>query len=177
MNKGVNISSGEIICFLNSDDIYSNDFVISEVVSKFIKQNLDLVYGNIVYLDKRDKLIRTFRSPRKFNYVLEGHQIPHPALFISSRILKKLKIPFDPKYKISSDFKQQIYLAYNYDLVSYKINKTIVNMSLGGESNKSFLNRILGWVEVFLFLPRSNRRERIFFLLKKILINALGLIN
>ena len=177
MNKGVNISSGEIICFLNSDDIYSNDFVISEVVSKFIKQNLDLVYGNIVYLDKRDKLIRTFRSPRKFNYVLEGHQIPHSALFISSRILKKLKIPFDPKYKISSDFKQQIYLAYNYDLVSYKINKTIVNMSLGGESNKSFLNRILGWVEVFYSYREVTGGNGFFFLLKKILINALGLIN
>ena len=109
MNKGVNISSGEIICFLNSDDIYSNDFVISEVVSKFIKQNLDLVYGNIVYLDKRDKLIRTFRSPRKFNYVLEGHQhLIQLCLLVQE--FKKLKIPFDPKYKISSDFKQQTFV-------------------------------------------------------------------
>ncbi len=177
MNKGVKISNGEIICFLNSDDIYSNEFVISEVVNYFIKQNLDLVYGNIKYFDQSKKRIRTFQSPRKFNYVLRGHQIPHPALFVSSRILKKLKIPFDPTYKISSDFKQQIYLAFNYNLTSSKINKTIVNMRLGGESNKSFLNRLTGWKEVLESYQEITGRNGLFFLLKKILINSLGLIK
>lgn len=41
MNKGVKISNGEIICFLNSDDIYSYDYVITEVVEFFVTRNVD----------------------------------------------------------------------------------------------------------------------------------------
>lgn len=176
MNKGVKISNGEIICFLNSDDIYSYDDVITEVVEFFVTRNVDLVYGNINYFDQQNKYIRAFKSPNKFNDVLRGHQIPHPALFIRSEILKELKLPFDAKYKIAADYKQQIFLAFNFNLSSLKIKRTLVNMRTGGISNKSFFNRLLGWIEVIESYREITGRNGLVFLFKKIIKNSLGLI-
>lgn len=177
MNKGVKVANGDFICFLNSDDVYTNEFVIAEVAQSFSKKNVDLVFGNIKYVDKRNNFIRSFNSPNKFNDVLKGHQIPHPAFFLKTNIAKKLEGPFDVSYKISSDFKQQIFLAYNYDLKFFKLNKTLVNMRTGGASNKSFFNRFIGWREVLDSYKELTGQNGIFLLLKKIIINFSGLMK
>ena len=174
MNKGVKISKGDIICFLNSDDSYTDNFSISHVVESFNKKNVDLVYGNIKYYGPNNKLIRNFNAPAQFLDVLKGHQIPHPALFIKTTILKKIECPFDPRYKISADFKQQIYLAFNFNLKSLWINKTLVKMNIGGVSNKYLLNRIIGWREVLKSYKEITGKSGVIFLIKKITINSIG---
>ena len=46
MNKGINLSTGNIIGILNSDDIYFDNKVISKVVDCFKgDKNLDILYG------------------------------------------------------------------------------------------------------------------------------------
>lgn len=177
MNKGVQIANGDFICFLNSDDVYTYEFVIEDVAQSFSKKDVDVVFGNIKYFDKRNNYVRSFNAPNKFNDVLKGYQIPHPAFFIKTSIAKKLEGPFDPSYKISSDFKQQIFLAYNYDLKFFKLNKTLVNMRTGGASNKSFINRLVGWREVLDSYKELTGQNGIVILLRKLIINFSGLIK
>ena len=52
MNKGIELSTGDIIGFLNSDDIYFNDCVVENIVKEFRKSNPDSVYGDLVYTDE-----------------------------------------------------------------------------------------------------------------------------
>ena len=169
MNKGVQVANGDFICFLNSDDVYTNEHVIAAVAESFSKKNVDLVFGNIEYFDQKNNFIRTFSSPNNFNDVLKGQQIPHPAFFINTKVLSEIEGPFDTSYKISSDFKQQIFLAYNYHLKFFKLNKTLVNMRIGGVSNKSFINRLIGWREVLESYKEITGQNGIIFLLKKII--------
>jgi glycosyltransferase involved in cell wall biosynthesis len=49
MNKGIDLASGDIIGFLNSDDFYANGQVISEIVKTFQKET-DAVYADLVYV-------------------------------------------------------------------------------------------------------------------------------
>ena len=52
MNKGIKIASGDIIGFLNSDDLYINNEVISKVVSEFKKDPLlDACYADLIYVN------------------------------------------------------------------------------------------------------------------------------
>lgn len=175
MNKGVKAASGNFICFLNSDDVYTNEHVIAAVAQSFSTKNVDLVFGNIKYFNQRNNFVRSFSSPNNFNDVLIGHQIPHPAFFIKTNVVRELEGPFDTSYKISSDFKQQIFLAYNYDLKFVKLNKTLVNMRTGGASNKSIINRLVGWRELLESYKEITGQNGIIFLLKKIIRNFSGL--
>ena len=55
MNKGIDMSSGEIIGILNSDDVYADNKVLEDVVSVFQNTNADIVYANLDYVE-RDNL-------------------------------------------------------------------------------------------------------------------------
>ena len=47
-NKGLKLATGDVIGFLNSDDLYNDNNVISLVMNHFKKnKNLDMIYGDI----------------------------------------------------------------------------------------------------------------------------------
>ena len=46
LNKGIENSTGEIISFLHSDDIFSDNNVLSMIASVFKENDVDLVYGD-----------------------------------------------------------------------------------------------------------------------------------
>ena len=56
MNKGLKIASGDIIGFLNSDDLYANEKVISEVVGIFKKKKVDAVFGDLVLVSPQESV-------------------------------------------------------------------------------------------------------------------------
>ena len=63
MNKGIKLAKGDVIGFLNSDDFYLNDKVISKVASEFERDIfLDASYANLIYVDQTNtsKIIRYF---------------------------------------------------------------------------------------------------------------------
>lgn len=63
VNKGVARSRGEIIAWINSDDFYSDETSVREVVAAFEGDDrLDVVYGGALMLDEQGDLIRPYRS-------------------------------------------------------------------------------------------------------------------
>ena len=168
MNKGLKFATGDYICFLNSDDFYSNKFVIEEVNEILDKNNLDILYGNIDYINSKMECVRTFRSPSKFTDVLKGFQIPHPAIFIKTEILRNLDFAFNPNNQIASDFEQQIYLATFYKLNTKRLNKSLVKMRIGGKSSQPKF-RIIGWRETARSYKKITDKNGFFFLIKKLL--------
>ena len=59
LNKGFKISSGEIFCYLNSDDIYFPD-TVEKVVSKFESFEVSFCFGDFVYIDGKNSLLSKF---------------------------------------------------------------------------------------------------------------------
>jgi glycosyltransferase involved in cell wall biosynthesis len=47
MNKGIRMSSGDIIGFLNSDDYFTTDLVLQKIVNEFEDASLDAIYGDV----------------------------------------------------------------------------------------------------------------------------------
>lgn len=64
MNKGLKLATGDIVGILNSDDFYVNNSIISRIVSYFEKTRVDLVFGDIVYVNSQnlDKITRYYSS-------------------------------------------------------------------------------------------------------------------
>ena len=47
MNKGIDVSSGDVIAILNSDDVFANKGIISNVVMKI--KGFDILYGDVAF--------------------------------------------------------------------------------------------------------------------------------
>ena len=65
MNKGISIATGHIIGFLNSDDTYSSNNILSTINSVFNQHtNLDVCYGDICYVSRTNpnKKVRYWHS-------------------------------------------------------------------------------------------------------------------
>ena len=63
MNKGINVSTGDIVGFLNSDDKFYNKYSIELIVNSFINEkHIDCVYGNLIYVNQQNKITRNWVS-------------------------------------------------------------------------------------------------------------------
>ena len=57
LNKGFTISSGKLLGWLNSDDLFFNNKSLQAVHKVFIKYDRDIVVGNALMIDENDRAI------------------------------------------------------------------------------------------------------------------------
>ncbi len=104
MNKGIKISTGDYISFLNSDDYYLNNTL--ESLIKEIKSNpaYGIYHGNVLYSkEKRKTLYRPYPiSKNYFTYI--GMPVFHPTMFVHNSVFKQIGM-LDINFKIVSDYK------------------------------------------------------------------------
>ena len=49
MNKGIDLATGDVIGFLNSDDFYFSSNVLTQIGKLFSEENIDSCYGDLCY--------------------------------------------------------------------------------------------------------------------------------
>ena len=154
-NKGINLSKNNedtIINFLDSDNEYANENVLSEVSEIFKKFNVDVVFSDLIYTNNKGKIIRHWSSKpdKKYsskydniylynNFRLKdyffGWSMPLPTIFIKSDFLRKVEL-FDTNYSIASDYDWSLRMSFDKDIKVAYISKVFVKMKLGGISNR-----------------------------------------
>jgi glycosyltransferase involved in cell wall biosynthesis len=92
INKGFKLAQGEIVAWLNSDDVYLPGAL--HRVADFFSQHpdLDLVYGDYYVIDSSSKvLLRKKEIPFDYNILLYGlDYISQPATFFRRSVFKKV---------------------------------------------------------------------------------------
>lgn len=147
MNKGFSYSNGDVVCFLNSDDFYIDDNVLSDVYTAFLNENLDFVYGDLLMVNSKGEAKRRWITGDDCSYFLNGKQIPHPVLFVKKDLLLKIDPVFDSSYKIAADLKQQLIFVNKFHSTGFYIKRPLTVMRLGGTSTRGFLSYFQGWIE------------------------------
>lgn len=138
-NKGIGIASGDIISILNSDDFYKNSDILEDVVEIFMKQKVDIVYGNLDYVRRNNinKIVRYWKSNTfKTNSFNIGWSPPHPTFFVRKTIYSRYG-NFNLNNGNSSDFELMFRFLEKNKISSYYLNKTLITMRTGGQSNKN----------------------------------------
>jgi glycosyltransferase involved in cell wall biosynthesis len=151
MNKGISLAKGDIIGFLNSDDLYVNNKIIDRVAKVFSEDPLiESCYADLIYVDQKNtsKIIRYWQSNKfKSGAFLKGWSPPHPTFFVRSSIYKRYG-SFNLNYKFASDVELMMRLIeVNKIRVKY-IPEIWVKMRTGGVSNKSLKNILIQNKEV-----------------------------
>ncbi len=84
INKGLERATGDIVCWLNSDDFYYDSKVISTVVDEFEKNpEIEVLLGDGYYCDKEANITEYIDSNRNVpNWVLtRWYYVLQPAIF------------------------------------------------------------------------------------------------
>jgi glycosyltransferase involved in cell wall biosynthesis len=144
LNKGLAESSGDIIGFLHSDDIYADDDVIECVAQEFSAHPLDAVYGDLAYIrnDDLDRIVRVYYSGRfRPSRIAWGWMPAHPALFLARKVFDTFG-RFKTDYTIAGDFE---FVARIFSTPGFKyryLPKVLVKMRMGGVSTKGWKSTV-----------------------------------
>lgn len=138
MNKGICLSKGQFVNFLNSGDTFFSSNTL-ELVKDYIKPTTDIISGdfNLVHINKKPKLIKT----KKINWkdFRRDFYACHQAIFIKSSIINF----YDLNYKIKADYKWVLdALSKSKEDNVVKIHKPIVNYNGDGFSSKNTLRNL-----------------------------------
>lgn len=164
-NKGIKLSTGKIIGFLNSDDWY-NPRTIELIIPHF--NNYDIVYGDVQFWYNGVKKSRTHSNHL---YLSEGMTLAHPAVFVKKEIYLHYGL-FDTSLEIAMDYE---YMMRVYKKATfYNVNNILANMHLGGISDKRWLKALMEEKKIKKIYLNSHManyyfvKQFIMFILKKI---------
>lgn len=159
MNKGINIATGDIIGFLNSDDIYADKDVLLKVANVFANSPLiEACYSDLTYVDRltMSKKVRYVKS-RKFQtgLFLKGWCPPHPTFFVRKSNFERYG-NFNLDYKIASDVDLMIRFLEVQKINSLYVPETWIKMRMGGTTNKNLKNIFIQNQEIIHSLKEHN---------------------
>ncbi len=149
MNKGIKIASGEWIIFLNSGDIFFDNFVLKKV-NKLLMSNVDLLFGDtlinneFLYLAKAQKVSKN----------ISNMPFCHQSVLCKSSLLKK-KL-FNLEYHICSDFDFILNCVLSNKRFKYYPN-LISTVEAGGLSDT---RRFKAHFEYFKILTRNSNFKK-----------------
>ena len=175
INKGILNSKGEIISVLHSDDLFFDEHVLSNIVEAFIRNKVEIVYGNLIYV-KRNNLNKTIRfwKPGRFydQAFLKGWSPPHPSFFVKKKLFNKFGT-YNLEIGNSADIELMYRFMQVFHIKNIYIDKVFVKMRYGGVSNNSLKNILLQNYSILKFLKiNKNFFKSIKFFLFKLINRA-----
>lgn len=158
MNKGLALATGDYVGFLNADDQFSSPDVIADVVEGLSRTKADLLYGNLVYVDKDrpSRVVRLWRSGEFYrSRLFFGWMPPHPTFYVRRTLQHSLGY-FNEELRISADYDFMLRCLVHPGVCWLYLDKRMVDMRTGGASNRS-LRAIMIKSREDLQVLRTNR--------------------
>lgn len=145
INKGIMNATGDIVGLLHADDFFYNEEVISRVACAFEEDNIDALYGDVVFVSPGNpgKVLRYYSSKKfetgKFRF---GFMPAHPSFYVRRICFEKYGY-YKEDYIIGADFDLLLRFMYHNKIKTRYIEMPFVKMRAGGISNKSLGSRIV----------------------------------
>ncbi|MCY4652891.1 MAG: glycosyltransferase family 2 protein [Dehalococcoidia bacterium] len=148
MNKGIRHATGDVVGILNADDRYADEYVLRDVAEMFADEDVEACYGNLVYVNHNDEIVRYWKTGRTgLRKWYWGWMPPHPTFFVRRRIYDEYG-DFNLGFPIAADYELMLRLFVRQRISVKYLDRILVRMALGGESNGSISNIIKANSEV-----------------------------
>jgi len=163
INKGIEISTGDIIGILNSDDTFSSNDVVSLIVKCFEENEIDVLFGDIAFVGGDYSIKRKYSSKYwKPSLLKYGYMPAHPTFYCRKELFNRYG-NYSLNYKIAADFELIArFFTKNRDIKYLYIPYIMVYMKLGGISTSGFKSKITILSEIMMAC-RSNEIKTSFF--------------
>ena len=135
MNKGISLSKGNYILFLNSGDTIINSSNFYHLLSECSEN--DIVYSNIYkfLLDVDSSVECKFPENLSLDYMI-CYGLPHQATLIKKSLFNKVGI-YNENYKIISDWVFFMEALFFHNAAYKYVDVTAINFDTSGISNQT----------------------------------------
>ena len=144
LNKGILASTGDIVGFLHSDDLFAYRDAVKDIVEQLKNSNCDAIYADLQYVSKGniDNVVRLWKSGvYKKNKLKYGWMPPHPTFYMKRDLYKSFGL-FDLSFKIAADYDSLLRYLSSQNVTTTYLPKVVIKMRVGGVSNRSLKNII-----------------------------------
>lgn len=154
LNKGISLTTGDVIGFVHSDDILYAPDSIAHIAEAFAQKDIDVVYGDLQYV-RKGKVTRRWRSNDfHFSSLKYGWMPPHPTMYVRKEVYEQVG-EYDEWFHISADY-DMILRIFKAGFKSKYLPEVIVSMEVGGASNKNTRARLSKTQEDFIVLRKNH---------------------
>jgi len=117
VNKGFAMAQGEIIGWLNSDDVYFDRGTFIAVVEAFQKHpEADIIYGDVAYIWEDGTILRVQCVPGFcYSRLLRGCFLEQPGVFFRRHVVENHKL--DKRLKVAIDYEYWLRIGKQYRFV------------------------------------------------------------
>ena len=154
LNKGISLATGDVIGFLHSDDVLFSTRSIEQIAAAFEDKNIDVVYGDLQYC-REGKIVRRWKSndfnPHAPKY---GWMPPHPTVYVRKEVYAQVG-EYDEWFRISADY-DMILRIFGAGYKTVYLPEVLVNMEMGGASNKNTKARLSKTQEDYIVLKKNH---------------------
>lgn len=127
INKGIKHSSGDIVCYLNSDDVFLPNTIMNVVAFFRDNSSANIVFGRLNYINEEGRVLKSFWYP-KFNKrhfrALNFSSIPQPSTFWRRNVHDTCG-EFNANLEMCGDYEFFIRVSENFRF--FRDNKIVVN--------------------------------------------------
>jgi glycosyltransferase involved in cell wall biosynthesis len=107
MNKGIQLATGDYLCFLNAGDKFHDSETLQKIVHTLKGQELpDVIYGETAIVDEEGHFLhmRRLSAPAHLNWksFKQGMLVCHQAFFANRKLA--INHLYDLQYRFSADF-------------------------------------------------------------------------
>ncbi|MCM2400150.1 glycosyltransferase [Rhizobium sp. S153] len=154
INKGMKLLNGDILAYLNSDDILLPDAL--ETVVGFFNNHpeCDMVYGNADYIDAEGAVIGKYNTASySFERLMQDCCVCQPAAFWRRRIAQRIG-PFDASLQTAMDYEYWLRMATSGAIIYHTDSK--LAQSRLHEDAKTLAMRGVIYGEVFAICEKHG---------------------
>lgn len=148
MNKGWQAATGDLVAFLNADDVYAHDGVLARVVAA-CGEGVGGVYGDLVYVEGERITRHWVSGVYRAGAFGRGWMPPHPTFFARRTAFVEWG-GFRTELRSAADYELMLRFIHVHGLPLAYVPEVLVRMEVGGVSNASWRHRV-----------RANREDRL----------------
>jgi acetyltransferase-like isoleucine patch superfamily enzyme len=167
MNKGIDLSTGEWINFMNSGDLFASNYVLEKIFDLNNWDGIDIIYGNSISKNENGDQFE-ITADEDPSALRNGPIYRHGASFVRTSVHKNVVFDLSKTSKLNYalDFKCIITL-YDLNKIFKKVNISVLIYIKEGISNHPYRSL---WYNFLILSEKKNKLIEYFKFLKRLLL-------